>query len=325
MSIHFPHAISGGNVNGTFKVSPIEDTVWQRMYQRKSVDEGLRSEFFRLLENGPNPFQKQPFRPCSLFYLAIWEGYAPIVQGLIEFAKEKGCLAEIVMDNDENDQLNPLHAACEQKSCEEGNLAIVSMLLEAGASPFILSGQGFSPFHMAVTRKDTQIAETIIQYFRETYPEPVLFDLLELPTSSASNSRTALHLACCTIQGKENDANLPVLLKAGASLFSFDAEGCSPLHTAVYKKNKKAVECILRHARDGGVLQELLDQKKQSGLGLTAREIAKQRNFEEIANFLLQAEYHLRAPEVFPLFPEERPQFPDLEEPRTFSFSGSWS
>lgn len=314
MGVHFGSVSRSVASNTTSEARVVEETIRNRMQKGIAIDRASHSEFFRLLRDMPNPFKKPSSRSTSLFYLAIREGYTLIVRGLIEFAKEKKCLTEAMIEFDEAHHLNALHMACEQRHSEEGNLAIVSMLLEAGASLFALNRAGLSPLHLATCYQKTKITETMIQYAQKTYPQKIVSELLDLRSGHPPHE-TALHMACVKILGyAKDDQSISLLLEAGASPFVLNSYGLSPLYTAVSlcSGNEKAVENILRHAKENGYLKEILEQKN-GPIQSTAREEAERRNFEKIAAMLLQAEYHVKDPRVFPLFSEKPPLFPDLD------------
>ena len=295
------------------KARILEEMIWQCMQQKKSISRELCSEFFLLLKNMPSPFDRQLYRPMSLFYLAIQQGYASIVAELIEFAKLEGYLPELMMEVDEPNKSNALHIVCEQMDCEEENLEIVSMLLEAGASPFDLDAAGYSPLHIAICSKKIQIADIIVQYVRETYSEAILSNLMNLQSGCIANE-TALHMSCSRIGSNAESAQIvSFLLEAGTSPFLLNSRGLSPLYCAAYYGNEKVVESLLRHAMNNGYLKEILEQKNGLNCPVTARQVAIHRNHEKISSMLLQAQFHIQAPEIFPFFPDKPISFPELE------------
>ena len=324
-SITFSPLSSSSNTAQKYLAEAVEDALWQCMLQGRPIDETTYADFLSFLPEMPSPFEKHFSRPYSIFTLAIRAGYPSILEKMILFSQEKGLtIAGSIRRTNGPQQANTLHVACRPDAKEgEENLQIVHMLLAAGISPFICSMDGLSPFHCSILGHKTKIMETIVQYIRETVSPKAALDLLNFPTDNSSKD-TPLHLACVVSEKVErNDQMIPFLLEAGASPFVLNGDGLSPLCWAIDYRNAKAVETIVFHAQKNGYLQELLEQKSElkNYSPMTAREMALLMRADGIADMLLQAEYHLKNPIMFPLFPKTPSYFPDLETPFTLSFS----
>ena len=115
-------------------------------------------------------------------------------------------------------------------AAEAGHLAMVDLLLEQGADPMLLSGNGSLALHLALDSNNAEAATR----------------LLEAVPSSATQAGGTGSMPAHIAAGHGNVDLLGRLLQLRADLQSKQHDGSTPLHTAVQNGHAEAVQFILQ-------------------------------------------------------------------------------
>ncbi|CAH3175626.1 unnamed protein product [Porites lobata] len=121
-----------------------------------------------------------------------------------------------------------------------GHLAVVKLLLKAGADPMKFSSVHRTPLHEACTGGHTQVVEKLLQHMTD-------IDIAD------SNGQTAAHLAA--YHGESQC--LKVLLSSGSNVTLEDKLGRSPAHLAAMKNHPSVLRCLIE---SDGELSHVDDQ-----------------------------------------------------------------
>lgn len=178
---------------------------------------------------------------------------------LVKFYISKGAVID-QLGGDLNS--TPLHWAIRQ-----GHLPMVILLLQHGADPTLIDGEGFSSIHLAVLFQHMPIIAYLISKgqsvnmtdvngqtplmlsaYKVIGPEPTGFLLKFNPSLSAvdkTHQNTPLHWAVAA----GNVSAVDKLLEAGSSLDLRNAKGETPLDMAVQNKNQLIVHMLKTEAK----------------------------------------------------------------------------
>jgi len=142
----------------------------------------------------------------------------------------------LTFDNNYNDFIDvqeditgntPLHIAVVKKS-----IRIIKLLLNAGCNTNLKNNIGLTPLHIACNIKHVTIIKTILATNSSSVNTP------------DKGGRTPLHIVC-------SNQNIPILIlllgTPNISINIKDEHGYTPLNHAVFSKNTKSVEMLLRN------------------------------------------------------------------------------
>ena len=182
--------------------------------------------------------------------LAVTNGYANVVQALIEQGAQVDCADKylctalhraVICGFDECVELllsaradptardqrgrTPVHFAA---LC--GHLSIVEMLIQSGGSPSTPDKHGYTPIHWAAYNGHEKCLEVLVDKDGDIM---------------AGNAFTPLH--CCIINDNESCAEL-LLDKAGSELVNCqDNGGRTPIHAAAFNDHVECMQLLLRY------------------------------------------------------------------------------
>lgn len=178
---------------------------------------------------------------------------------LVKFYISKGAVID-QLGGDLNS--TPLHWAIRQ-----GHLPMVILLLQHGADPTLIDGEGFSSIHLAVLFQHMPIIAYLISKgqsvnmtdvngqtplmlsaYKVIGPEPTGFLLKFNPSLSAvdkTHQNTPLHWAVAA----GNVSAVDKLLEAGSSLDIRNAKGETPLDMAIQNKNQLIIHMLKTEAK----------------------------------------------------------------------------
>lgn len=235
--------------DATLGLSPLHITLLRRNYQA--------SEFLLNYMNNTNDINHKNDRGYTALWLAC-ELDAPL--NLIELLLKKG--SEHIGDGTFN--RSPLHTVV---VLEKPNIEIVKLLLKYGAPINVVSKDGYTPLHIAISNNSYEIAKLLLEYTNDAHINIQDF-----------NGRTALWFAC--YYGMPIDL-INVLLQKGAQQISDSISGATPLHAVFMQKNLN-LETIKILFNYGALANEVTKK------GNTPLNVALMKNDAEIATFLLE-------------------------------------
>ena len=187
-----------------------EAILWDHLINNKEISEGCLSDFCHLLRQIPDPFQKQMNRPSSFFYLAIEKGHARLVQILINFSAQTGCLFEVLSGTycDDSNETTPLHQAC-----KIGNADVIKILLDAGSLLLVTDlYSGCLPLTLAIESQKYEAVKVILEHAENL---GILQEVLNPPLNNP-DELSPVQTAC-----KAGDGSIiSLLLRARASIFN---------------------------------------------------------------------------------------------------------
>ena len=178
---------------------------------------------------------------ATALHFAAMEGRAEVVQVLIDAG------ADIeAKDDSERSPLFEAIAGCEDGNvaCEDEKLAIVKMLVKAGADVCVTNNVGFTCLiealrfrHSEIVRYLVGLPEVNVNYVN---PEP------GMRVTRGDRFRTALHYAVLWSVPE----GVQVLIDAGAGIEAKDEEGCRPLHIACEEEELAIVKMLVEAGAD---------------------------------------------------------------------------
>ena len=131
----------------------------------------------------------------------------------------------------------PLHHAA-----QNGNVANVALLLNAGVEVDVRNDGGQTPLHLAASNENPAVAALLLEAGADVHARESLYEERYLGTGVAPNHiRTPLHYAA----SNENPAVAAMLLDAGAAVNPRDGDAQTPLHRAANSKNVAVVTLLL--------------------------------------------------------------------------------
>ncbi|KAF7527677.1 hypothetical protein G7054_g10415 [Neopestalotiopsis clavispora] len=184
--------------------------------------------------------------------------------GLFEAARELIKTEEFSIDAQDEEERTPLFAACHAEHRD-----IVKLLLENEADTTITDDYNQTPLYVAAEKGNQPIIELLLNTSQET-----------LNSKSKSYEWTPLHVAV-----RKGHNEIVVYLRArGARLYLQDEDGWTPLWTAVYWEEARAIEVLLQKRSDDEDLQ-----LETEGEGRTPLMEAVGRGFWKGARLLVEA------------------------------------
>uniref|UniRef100_A0A8D0XWY0 Palmitoyltransferase n=1 Tax=Sus scrofa TaxID=9823 RepID=A0A8D0XWY0_PIG len=159
---------------------------------------------------------------------------------LVKFYISKGAVVD-QLGGDLNS--TPLHWAIRQ-----GHLPMVILLLQYGADPTLIDGEGFSSIHLAVLFQHMPIIAYLISKGQVYRPEPTGFLLKFNPSLNVVDKihqNTPLHWAVAA----GNVSAVDKLLEAGASLDIRNVKGETPFDMALQNKNRLIIHMLKTEAK----------------------------------------------------------------------------
>jgi len=123
------------------------------------------------------------------------------------------------------------------RAAREGDVKLVTELLQQGISPNAKDYDGVTPLHRAARDGDIEVAETFLRYHAN-------------PNVRTPSGWTPLHLAV----RKERPEMVELLLTWGADLNRATEDGRAALHIAMEKGNRAIIDLLLKDwsLREGG-------------------------------------------------------------------------
>ena len=221
-------------------------------------------------------------------HAAVFNGHVEVMKTLLRRADLENDLDQVVekvIGGTENDQWRPLHVAT-----LKGNLSMVRLLLENGASVFSKTGYGIQAVHLAARTGSTEILAALfaagadpnctdlyghqpLHYISDSQDLPTVIEYLvergaSIPGIHDADELTLLHMAC------RNDfpGNLKALLGFGALAGGFPlCQLESALDTAIRCGSALSVQTLLLSLADEKTLPFFLDHvnllgKDQNGV-----------------------------------------------------------
>ena len=182
------------------------------------------------------------------------------------------------------DENTLLHVALHILDSEHSNLAVVRELTGAGCDPFQCNAHGKTPFRIALDRKFSLIAETLLSTERP-FPPSVMFAILYSELPAVWRARTI-----CSLVAKGVDV---CGLSAGGTPFS---------HAAVLALDEHQALTVVQHLVRAGC-----DPFRYSADGKTLLHIALHRKFSLIADHLLPAWKPIPLDALFAVLQSELP------------------
>ena len=166
-----------------------------------------------------------------------------------------------------------------------GRLDIVELLLDRGADPNVVSGEGYTPLHLAAGRQEPEIARLLLARGaaasldkRDPYGNTPLLLAVAKVKEREVWTFTAVGAVSGSTRAKEPSADLlETLLEAGADVQAPTGKGNTPLHIAAFRGHVNAVRLLLRHGAD---------RAARNPGGETAADLARRYGQDEVVRVL---------------------------------------
>ncbi len=254
-----------------------EDEMWKIVESDNPINEQMIHKFSSLFKTGFDPFKIDLDREMNLFQEASLTGKTEIVRLILTPPDDViGFEVCTFFDNTKEKidaKSGPEGRTALHYAIEEGNLEIVEILIQDGASIDISDNQGYTALHLAVLNNRISIIEFLIASQLQVNSQ--FLDAAE------SDGWTALHHAI-------NEGNLEIvkiLVNAGAKINIPDNEGNTPLHLAAFNNRIEIIEFLI--AAQLQVNPESLNGKKENGW--TPLHYASHMGNLEIVKMLVEA------------------------------------
>ncbi|KAK7074366.1 hypothetical protein SK128_009451 [Halocaridina rubra] len=164
-------------------------------------------------------------------HVAIAAEKEDIVRKLMQFIKNRKENLHSLLNARNKIQKTPLHFAV-----HTGNMAILKLLLDAGANIFAKDADGFTPLHVAIAVEKDAVVQELLEVNK--YRNHNITDII-----NATNKirKTPLHFAAHT----GHIGIFKRLVDAGSNITAKDEDGFTPLHVAANVGNEKIIQELL--------------------------------------------------------------------------------
>jgi ankyrin repeat protein len=219
----------------------------------EAASAGDRPKLEELLKQGVNPNGKPDLRGKTALMHAVERGDAEMTRLLLEAGADPDLKAG---------GYTPL---C--KAAIMGHGRIAKMLLKHGADPDLKSIDGNTPLFLAAWLDRVEVVRALLaggadmRLTSRGFSEPMPFDMLVLTERPHfANFDLKIHdyngLTAPGVAALENNvASLGLMLEAGADPNFRDRGRLTPIFYAIYRRHRPAIDLLLAHGADPGVLR----------------------------------------------------------------------